>query len=205
MVQFVKIMLLALLFILTTLKLWGADTGKTAAMKYFSAKGESNLRGPQSLKESTTEYKNLLALSVGTLISSQSYQWDGKNKEGWSVEGSYLRQGENISQGFHLEYQKFNDSFAEELSKVSFLISFTFPARVSFPVYIAVAAGPGYFIKQRKDESEFSLDYKAFLGLRLNQSQSQYFVQSGVKNHVHVLSDGQFIGWFVSSGVAYKF
>ncbi len=185
----------------------GAETGKTAALKYFTgdAKRQVKTRVPAS-QSFNLQGDQILAVAVGSLINSKSYNWAGEESiPGWNVEVFYQKAGTGIfGQGFHLEMQKFATG-DDELTKVSMLFSLTFPRRLSFPVYLGVAAGPGYFLKQKENESDFAFDYKAYLGLRLNQIHSQYFVQSGVKNHVHVLSDGQFVGWFVSSGVAYTF
>lgn len=180
---------------------WAAETGRQAAMKYFTKKSKtrSKTRAPAS------SGSRLLGISMGTLVNSKSYNWAEEEFSGWTAELTYLSETDgNFGRGLHLEMQKFADQ-VDDLTKVSFLFSMTFPKRISFPVYVGAAVGPGFFIKQREGESEFSLDYKAYLGLRLNQVNSQYFLQTGVKNHVHVLSDGQFVGWFVSSGVAYLF
>ncbi len=198
-----------LIILLSSIAQWGqaADTGRSAALKYFSpnAKRQASVRGPASSSSSSLQGDQILAVAVGSLINTKSYNWGDESTPGWNVEAFYQWAGSGVfGQGVHLEMQKFALA-DEELTKLSFLYSLTFPRRLSFPVFIGVAAGPGYFLKQQENESHFAFDYKAYLGLRLNQAHSQYFVQSGVKNHVNVLSDGQFIGWFVSSGVAYTF
>ncbi len=184
------------------------ETGKTAAMKYFTKKSKRQVVTRAPARASTSGAlvgDQILAVAVGSLVNTQSYNWAEESTPGWNVEAFYQRAGDGyFGHGYHLDLQKFA-SGNEELTKLSFLFSLTFPRRLSFPVYIGVAAGPGYFLKQKENESHFAFDYKGYVGLRLNQVHSQYFVQSGVKNHVHVLSDGQFIGWFVSSGVAYTF
>lgn len=182
------------------------ETGKTAAMKYFTkgAKKQMATRAPASAPVASGQTR-MLGISVGSLLNSRSYHWSEESFRGYNVEASYFSQGTGIfGRGLSLEMQKFAAD-DEELTKMAFLFNFTFPRRITFPVYLGAAFGPGYFFKQLEDESEFTIDYKAYLGLRLNQVNSQYFLQSGVKNHVHVLSDGQFIGWYISSGVAYKF
>ncbi len=182
-----------------------AATGKSAAMKYFSKKAKQPRLSSRAPASAAVTGQGLLGLAVGSLINSKSYGWVDEELTGWNMEVSYLRAGRGtFAQGFHLELQKFGAQ-GQDLTKLAFLLSFNFPRRLSFPVYIGVSAGPSFFLEQKDEESEFALDYKAYLGLRLNEAHSQYFIQSGVKNHVHVLSDGQFVGWFVSSGVAYKF
>jgi hypothetical protein len=176
-------------------------------MKYFSpeAKPAPSSRQTASRSVEPIERERLIGLTFGSLVQSESYNWTTGDVGGWSLEASYMNAEEGyLAQGYHLEMQKFSAD-NQELTKLSFLFSLTFPRRLSFPVYLGVAVGPGFFMQQQEGESEFTIDYKAYLGLRLNQNHGQYFVQAGVKNHLHVLSDGQFIGWFVSSGVAYKF
>lgn len=196
----------ALMFTLP--QVWAAGTGRSAALKYFTKKPNSEsakikVRQPQS--SSSGSDRGLIAIGAGSLIQTKSYDWAGNDLKGWSLNASYQSlKSSYFNRGYELEFQKISAG-ENQLSKLSFLLSFSFPKRLSFPVYVGVAAGPGYFFKQTEGESEFTIDYKAYLGLRLNRSTSQYFLQSGVKNHVHVLSDGQFVGWFVSSGVAYKF
>ena len=184
---------------------FAVETGKKAAMKYFIDKSETPSvvsRAPSSNKGS---YAQLFSLTAGTLVNGTSYGWAGEDLGGWNMQLAYRRGTSSfLAQAFHFEFQKFTTE-EEEFSKVSLLLSFIFPKSVTFPVYIGAAAGPGFFLKQLGDESSLSLDYKAYVGLRLNQEHSQFILESGVKNHVHMLSDGQFIGWFVSSGVAYKF
>ncbi len=193
-----------------------SSPGKAAAMKYFTKKRpkttESREPAAQVVRQSVNSksydpgHSRLLALAVGSLINSKNYQWTEEQQlSGWNGELFYQDASEGyFGHGYHLELQKYA-AFDEEFSKISFLFSFTFPRRLSFPVYLGVAGGPGYFTKQLRGESAFSFDYKAYVGFRLNEVYSQYFVQAGIKNHIHVLSDGQFIGWFVSSGVAYRF
>ena len=181
------------------------ETGKKAAMKYFTKKPASTStfkapRGPAS-----TSYAQLFSLSAGALVNGKSYQWLDDELGGWNLQLSYRRATTGwLAQAFHLEFQKFT-TLEEEFSKVSFLLNFVFPRSISFPVYIGAGAGPGFFLNQYNNESLWTMDYKGYIGLRLNQDHSQFILESGVKNHVHMLSDGQFIGWFVSSGVAYKF
>jgi hypothetical protein len=198
--------LCSIFLVLAPLVAGAAPTGRAAALKYFSSQAKQQVvtRSPSEVGLSLGGQR-LLAVAVGSLINSRSYNWTEESAPGWNVELFYQSASEGyFAKGFHLELQKFAID-QQELSKVAFLYSFTFPRRLSFPVYIGVAAGPSYFIRQSQNESHFAFDYKAYLGLRLHQKHSQYFIQSGVKNHVHVLSDGQFVGWFISSGVAYTF
>lgn len=194
--------LILFLFLAGVQQASASSKGRDAAMKYFTKKNKRQLASQPVYDPGNSR---LIAIAVGSLIDSKNYQWTQDQLSGWNAEIFYHQATKGyFGQGYHLELQKFAGE-NREFSKVSFLLSFTFPRKLSFPVYLGVAGGPGYFTKQLKGESAFSFDYKAFLGFRLNEIHSQYFIQGGIKNHVHVLSDGQFIGWFVSSGVAYRF
>lgn len=174
-------------------------------MKYFAPRSNNQSVIVDRTPASTSTENSIVGLSVGGLFNSKSYGWMDESFKGWSVEATYQSpMAGYFARGFHLEYQKYITDRAD-LGKVSFLMSFTFPRRVDFPVFLGVAAGPGYFTKQIKNESEFTIDYKGYVGLRFTQQNAQYYLQSGIKNHVHMLSDGQFISWYLSSGVAYKF
>jgi len=193
--------------VLSMSKAFAVDVGKDAAMKYFTGKpsrtpsSSSNISitSPQS-----TDYDRLLSVAIGGLIQTKSYGWSEQSVQGWNLEAAYQSQGDYFLTGYALDFQKFVNE-GEELSKIAFLFSVSFPRRQTFPVYIGVSAGPGFFLKQKKDESQFSFDYKAYMGMRLSQSYSLFFLEGGVKNHLHILTDGQFIGWYMSSGVAYRF
>ncbi len=186
---------------------FAVEVGKDAAMKYFTGKPSRSPDTSSNISVSpppSADYDSLLSVALGGLIQTQSYGWSEQSVEGWNVEAAYQTQSDYFLTGYALDFQKFVNE-GEELSKIAFLFSMSFPRRQTFPVYIGVSAGPGFFFKQKKDESQFSFDYKAYMGMRLSQSYSLFFLEGGVKNHLHILTDGQFIGWYMSSGVAYRF
>ncbi|MCB0379169.1 MAG: hypothetical protein KDD33_11820 [Bdellovibrionales bacterium] len=199
--------LLSLALTFLTQPCWAAQTGKKAAQKYFVKKGEEGRSTASTSITSAGNYKGLFTLSAGTLFASKSYNWaEQQSPTGWSLQLDYHRRLKSsfFATVYQLEMQKFQTS-PREASKLSFLFGVTVPKNLEFPVYIGVAAGPGIFLKQLAGESLLTLDYKGFVGLRYNQDHSQFFLESGVKNHVNVLSDGQLSSWFLASGVAYKF
>lgn len=194
-----------ILFLAFSSPLSAAPTvGKGAAMKYFKPQSSSS---KERLPRGVQTYTRQLALSAGTYFKGKSYEWLGEDVGGWSLQLDYRKKGTAdsfFSKSYQVELQRYQFSEAE-LSKFSFLWSLIFPRSLSFPVYVGVGLGPGVFLSQLQNESWLSLDYKAFLGFRLSDDHSQFFVEGGVKNHLLVLSSGQFTGWFVSSGVAYRF
>jgi hypothetical protein len=62
-------------------------------------------------------------------------------------------------------------------------------------------------IKQIADESILALDYSLVAGARfLNVIDTMGFmIETGLKNHIHLLSDGQFNGVFVNVGTVFTF
>ncbi len=198
-------LVLTLVFSFASQPGFATEIGKEAAMKYFT--GQSRKPATvitQNRAEPDSEGVRSLSLALGGLVQTKSYGWADESMGGWSGELAYQSQTEYFRTGYALDFQKFVDD-EQELSKLAFLFSVSFPRRLTFPVYIGASVGPGYFLKQKRDESELTLDYKGYMGLRLSQNNNLFFLEGGVKNHLNVLTDGQFIGWFVSSGVAYRF
>ena len=178
--------------------------GKKAAMKYFQPRSKSSVARRPAL---AGPHDKQLALSAGAYFKGKSYEWLGEEVGGWSAQLDYRRRGtadSYFSKAYQFELHKYQFS-QNELSKVSFLWNVIFPRSLSFPVYMGIGMGPGVFLSQWGAKSWLSFDYKAYLGLRFSDKHSQFFIEGGVKNHLLVLSSGQFTGAFVSSGVAYKF
>ncbi len=76
-----------------------------------------------------------------------------------------------------------------------------------FPFYFGAAVGPGVYFKQLDGESSITLDYQLLLGLRfLNVIDSVgFFVETGLQNHIHILSDGQLNSSYLIGGVLFSF
>jgi len=66
---------------------------------------------------------------------------------------------------------------------------------------------PGVFFEQITNESTISLNYELVGGLRLLNviGYTGFFVETGLKNEIHMLSDGQFNGYFLSLGAVFVF
>lgn len=179
----------------------GATVGRAAAQKYFT-------------KEIRTSSINtrLLSLHIGGYLRSKAYQWGDKT----SVEGPGARTtgvtykiGEwpqTMDLNIRLDYFQY-DIEREHPIKISFLPLLTFPdSATNFPLYFGVGAGPGIFLSQMAQESSLSLDYQLIFGVRWNDiwRTSGFFIESGIKDHIHVLSDGQFTSQFLTAGAVFK-
>lgn len=190
--------------------------GKKAAAKYFQAKGDSSYeasapRYPSTI-ESLTSDDHYMALGLSTYTSSKAYNW-GVNRE-----NDVAKTGLDVSYRLTQDYELFDEiirlSFntyrvaGDKAQKMSFMYGMTFPDATSrFPLYFGFAAGPGIFFKQIDGESTIALDYQMFLGLRLfNLFESTgFFVEGGIKNHLHLTSDGQLNGTYISAGAVFTF
>lgn len=187
--------------------------GKKAAAKYFQAKNDDSYepRYPSSI-ESLSAEDHFMALGVGTYTSSKAYNW-GLNRE-----NDVAKTGIDVTYRLTQDYELFDEiirlSFNsytvanDKASKMSFMYGMTFPDATSkFPLYFGFAVGPGVFFKQIDGESALALDYHMFLGLRLFNlfEQTGFFVEGGIKNHMHVTSDGQLNGTYFSAGAVFTF
>jgi hypothetical protein len=181
--------------------------GRKAASKYFEPRLDTKLSkyaGP------TDHY---LAVHIGSFTQTESYLWDGQEKREnlgrLSMGVTYL-----LSQwtpGVDLLFRADVNSYElgeERLSKITILPVLIFPeAKSRFPLYFGAGLGPGVFFKQIRDESVVTLDLQVFMGMRfLNLSDNTgFFIESGIKNHIHLLSDGQFNGVYFVMGSVFTF
>lgn len=189
--------------------------GRRAAQAYMGVKPDhaDSAESKESSSPNSTSWVRYMQIYAGGFLTDKTYNWGGeaqKNKGNWFLGFNY-RLGEwNSTADFSLrvEYQTFelNQGPARKLS-TTFL--FTLPdAPSKFPVYFGVALGPGFFLKQIKDESTISLDYQLLLGIRLFDmiDSGGFFIETGIKDHILLLSDGQFSeGFFMSAGAVFTF
>jgi len=92
--------------------------------------------------------------------------------------------------------------------KMSLMPLLIFPdASSKFPLYFGIGGGPGIFFKQIADESQIAFDYQFLMGARFFDivNQAGFFVETGMKNHLLVLTSGQFNGVFLTSGAVFTF
>jgi hypothetical protein len=93
-------------------------------------------------------------------------------------------------------------------TKMSAMPLLTFPRSDSgFPLYFGFGAGLGVFFTQVEAESNLSFDYQLIAGVRFINLSGRFglFFEYGLKNHLHLLSDGQVNGTFLSGGAVFSF
>jgi hypothetical protein len=218
-----KIHSILIFAILTTSALSFASApkvGRTAAARYFQLEKQSERRGTaseSSESSSSSSSSNLkdhfMSLGFGTFSDSTAYNWAHNGKETnvgkWGVDLTYrfAEQDYLFDEALRISYAQFEPA-DQEANKLSLLYAITFPeARSQFPFYFGAAGGLGVYLKQIDQESLISFDYQLYLGLRafnLFDSVGLY-IEGGMRNHLHITSDGQFNGTFLSLGTIFNF
>jgi len=189
--------------------------GKEAAAKYF----ESKTSGSSSSTAAAGDRDHYLALHIGFFIDSDAYSW-GVDHNGYNMNhaddpgklnlGLTYRMGEwtsTMDLNFRADFQTYELGKDKPL-KLSVMPLITFPDAYSqFPLYFGAGLGPGIFFKQVSQESSISIDYQLIAGARMFDliENTGFFLEFGLKNHLLLLSDGQFNGVFIAGGAMFTF
>ncbi len=188
--------------------------GKERAEEYIKARqaDRKQVRAERAVAQDSSGAPRFMAIHLGSFFTSQAYKWgDGdQDDRGKFNAGVTYRLGEWVnSMDFSLRMDYTTYSFDEgSASKIMFGTVVTFPdANSRFPLYFGVGAGLGFFVKQINSESALSLDYSILGGARFLDvfENVGFMVEMGLKNHIHLLSDGQFNGVFVNVGSVFAF
>lgn len=153
-----------------------------------------------------------LAIHVGTFFDDQAYKWGhgdqtdiGRLNAGVTYRmGEWVNSMDLLFRGDFMSYD-LDESAAR---KLSFSALITFPdANSRFPLYFGAGLGAGIFIKQVDKESSLSLDYSILGGARFFDvfESVGLMAEIGMKNHLLLLSDGQFNGVFINVGTIFSF
>lgn len=182
------------------------EVGRGAAAKYLG-RGEA-----EETKTRSSHGENFLMLLTGPYINSASYAWKGSDKRTGIARNSYgvtylFDQWHNIDTNIRIDFTDFQID-DERLLKMSLMPLWTFPmVETRFPLYFGIGAGLGVFFKQVEQESNISLDYQLVTGLRFPDllENAGFVLEFGMKNHVHVISDGQLNATALSIGAIFSF
>ena len=183
--------------------------GRDAAAKYFQKRdvAENSNGGVTGAND------HYLALHYGRLMSSQSYDWGRGGQEddvGKNNFGLTYRMGEWVNSmdlNLRVDYTDYEVS-GEKPTKISFMPLITFPdANSRFPLYFGAGIGLGVFLKQIDSKSALSLDYQLVAGARFFNvfENTGFFIEAGLKNHLLILSSGQYNGTFLAGGLVFTF
>lgn len=196
-----------------------SNIGKKAAARYFAERSKGGASGSEEGDESnrnpagaSSKKARYLGLHLGAYTDENAYKWGGKdNKDmGQLTAGVTYRMGEWVNSMDLLLRVDFNSyKFREgNVLKMSLMPVITFPdANSEFPLYFGGGAGVGVFFKQIADESPLSFDYQLLMGVRVFRlfGDTGLTFETGLKNHVHLMSDGQYNGVFVALGTVFNF
>lgn len=181
------------------------ESDKRPALKYFT--------GRRAPAQAEGDRSHFLGLHFGGFIDSEAYKWgerDHSEDNGKLTVGVTYRMGE-WTQTMDLLLRA--DFTSYELIdgkpvKLSIMPMLVFPeASSKFPLYFGIGAGPGIYFKQISQESALAFDYQLIGGVRLFDvfENTGFSFEMGLKNHLHLLSDGQFNGVFAAAGVIFTF
>ena len=179
--------------------------GRQAAAEYFQNNSVTNASG-----YSTGD--NFMMLDYGGYTKSEAYQWPLTGPKKSVAKSTYgitylLSEWNSLDLNLRADFNEFLIN-QERLVKISFLPLVTFPRiETRFPIYFGMGAGLGVFFKQIDSESNLSFDYQLVTGVRMMDvlNGMGFFVEYGLKNHLHLLSDGQLNATAVSGGAVFSF
>lgn len=188
--------------------------GKEKAKEYFKGRQDSPDPGSRHTANTTGNggVPRYLALHIGSFFTSQAYKWgDGDQDDKAKLNaGVTYRLGEWVNSmdlAMRLDYTNFQ--FDEgSARKLGIGVIITFPdANSRFPLYFGGGLGAGFMIKQINEESALALDYSLIAGARFLDviENVGFMLETGLKNHIHLLSDGQFNGVFINVGTVFAF
>lgn len=184
------------------------EVGEDSAREYFTTRSTRAVAG-----RAPSESDRLLMLHIGGYLDGDAYEWGPGGKvrnAGRNTFGVGYRVGEWVNSMdliFRADFNTYSLAQGESL-KLSLVPVIVFPDAASrFPLYFGGGIGPGIFFRQLENESNLSLDYQLFAGARFfNVYQTVGFtVEGGLKNHLHLLSSGQFNGTYFSLGTVFVF
>ncbi|MGE3975782.1 MAG: hypothetical protein AB7F59_14750 [Bdellovibrionales bacterium] len=184
------------------------QVGEKAASKYFTRKESA-----RASSSSSSDRAHFLALHIGTFVDSDSYKWgvsDHVEDNGKLNMGLTYRMGQwsdTMDMHLRVDFISYDLPEAKPL-KMSVIPLFLFPdADSEFPLYFGAGIGPGIFFKQVAQESSLTLDYQLVAGARAFDliENTGFFIETGLKNHLNLLSDGQFNGVFIAGGAMFTF
>lgn len=179
-------------------------TGAEAASKYFQKhENEDHLSSDD----------HFLALHFGKIMSGDAWEWGQKpvQRDAGNMSIGVTYRLEEVVKGVDLDIRVDYNEYqilGEKPSKLSFLPMVIFPEASSrFPLYFGAGAGVGVFFRQYPGQSALSADLQLVTGARFFNiyENAGFFVETGLKNHLHLLNTGQFNGTFLAAGSVFTF
>lgn len=191
--------------------------GRKAAEKYFGrgTAGAVEVKDEETApaaSNSRSSGEEMMMLSLGTYLSGTSYEWKGSDKRESVGRVSYgvtylFDTWSKLDTNLRLDFNEYKLD-DDRATKLSIMPLWTFPQVDSrFPIYFGFGVGLGVFFVQVPEESNLSLDYQLVAGARFMNlfDNFGFFVELALKNHLHLLSSGQFNGTALTTGAVFSF
>jgi hypothetical protein len=200
----------------------GRKVGRKAAAKYFGedVKPSRKVANTESEddEESDSEPQrradgdNFLMLHLGSYVDSVAYSWKGAGKRDDVAKATYgitylYDQWGKLDVNIRGDFSEYSLD-DKRATKLSLMPLWTLPgAETRFPLYFGFGVGLGVFFTQVDEESNLSVDYQLVTGARFTDliEGAGFFIEFGLKNHLHILSDGQLNGTALSAGAIFSF
>jgi hypothetical protein len=178
------------------------EVGRKAAEKYFQ----------EDTKKVQTVGDNLLMLYLGKYVNSQAYDWGSSSETSDAGTANYgvtylFDDWHGLDLNIRMDFSEYNIANSRAV-KLALLPLWTFPrADTRFPLYFGLGGGIGIFLQQLNNKSNLSFDYQLVMGARFMDLTPGFgaFVEFGLKNHLHILTNGQFNGTAFSAGAVFTF
>lgn len=196
--------------------------GKKAAAKYFGRGPSAAVDVTDADREDAAERRSsgggsaagdeMMMLSLGTFLNSTAYNWKGGDKREDVGRLSYgvtylFDRWSKLDTNLRMDFNDYKVGDDRAL-KLSIMPLWTFPAvDTRFPIYFGFGMGLGVFFQQVPEESNLSFDYQLVAGARFMDlfHNFGFFAEIALKNHLHLLSDGQFNGTALTAGAVFSF
>lgn len=180
--------------------------GRAAAARYFQNRSQA------STAPNASQGDQAMWLHVGRSVNSSSYQWESPGRTDGVATNSFgfsflFSEWGGMDLIFRGDINEF-DLRGQRASKLSLLPVVVFPkVETRFPLYFGLGAGVGVYFQQLEARSQIALDYQFFMGARfLDMTPGLgFFIEYGLKNHVHILSEGQLNASVLSVGPIFTF
>lgn len=211
-------MQIGVLLLLISSFAWGQSyeapvVGRKAASKYFQRSPNKDFQETEVSSSSSPlpEGQEVLMLSLGSFIRSESFFWASQSyqnigKANYGVTYLFDR-WKGLDRHFRFEFQEYEVA-GHSPRKLAIMPIITFPrTEKKFPLYFGFGLGLGLFFQQIPGESNLSLDYQLVAGTRFFDlfDKVGVFAEIAMKNHLHILSDGQFNGTALNTGLVFSF
>ncbi len=190
-----------------------SPSSENEARKFFRKPASDSASTHNSSSSNSGSGEHYLAIHVGSFIGSDTYQWGqtphlsnaGRLNLGLTYRLSSM--GSFADTAIRVDFMGFGLPEGNPV-QVAILPMILFPeAGSKFPLYFGVGAGPGFFLNQISQESFLSINYELVAGARFFNviDTTGFFIEGGLKDGFLLLTDGQYIGYFLSVGVVFAF